>query len=124
MKEAESFAAAAEEAGLTVSPSEPIARGAAFPEVGVSPALERVVFALPVNGVSEVIDTGGDTVAIVHLVGRQDVTPDEIAEARETLRNELLVSRQNEFYSSYMTQVQQNLAIDIDYATLDEILGA
>lgn len=124
LRDAESFVAAAEEAGLTVSPSDLIARGAAFPEVGVSPALERVVFDLPVGGVSDVIGAGGDTVAVVHVVERQEVTPDEIAEARDALRDELLTTRQNEFYSAYMSRVQQDLTIDIDYATLDEILGA
>lgn len=124
LQNAESFAAAAEEAELTVSPSDFIARGAAFPEVGVSPALESIVFELPAGGVTDVVDTGGDTVAVAHVVERQEVTPEEIAEARETLRDELLISRQNEFYSAYMSRVQQDLVIDIDYATLDQILGA
>ena len=120
---AESFAVAADAADLTVSESEPITRGAAFPEVGVSPALERIVFELPVGGVSEVVETGGDTVAVVHLVERQDVTSEEITEGHDTLRDELLVNRQNEFYSAYMSRVQQGLTIDIDYAVLDQVVG-
>lgn len=124
LQSGEDFAAAAAEAELTVSESELIARGAAFPEVGVSPALESVVFDLPVGEVSDVVETGGDTVAVAHLVERQNVTAEQIAEASDALRQELLSNRQNEFYSSYMSRVQQDITIDIDYAALDEVLGA
>ena len=124
LRDGENFSSSAEAADLTVSESELITRGAPFPEVGVSPALERIVFELPVGGVSDVVETGGDTVAVVHVVERQDVTAEEIAEARGALRNELLANRQNEFYSSYMSRVQQDLAIDIDFAALEQAVGA
>ncbi len=117
------FRTAAEGAELTVATSELIARGAAFPGVGVSPALERTAFALPVAGVSGVVETGGDALAVAHLVEREDVTTEQIAEARDALRAELLENRQNEFYSSYMSQVQQRLSIDIDYEALDLAVG-
>ena len=74
--------------------------------------------------VSDVLETGGDALAVLHLVEREDVTTEQIAEARDTLRAELLQSRQNEFYSSYMSQVQQRLSIDIDYEALDLAVGA
>ncbi len=118
------FRTAAEDAELTVTASELIARGAAFPGIGVSPALERAAFELAVGGVSDVVDTGTDTLAVLHLVEREDVTTEQIAEARDALRAELLQNRQNEFYSSYMSQVQQQLSIDIDYEALDLAVGA
>ena len=118
------FRAAAEAAELTVATSELIARGAAFPEAGVSPALERTAFALPVGGVSGVVETGRDALVVVHLVEREDVTTEQIAEASDALRDELLASRQNEFYSSYMSEVQQRLSIDIDYQALEIAVGA
>ena len=118
------FRTTAEAAELTVAASGLIARGAAFPEVGVSPALERTAFALPPGGVSGVVETGGDALAVVHLVEREDVTDEQVAEARDTLRAELLQNRQNEFYSSYMSQVQQRLSIDIDYQALELAVGA
>ena len=86
LRDSENFSSSAEAADLTVSESELITRGAPFPEVGVSPALERIVFELPVGGVSDVVETGGDTVAVVHVVERQDVTAEELAEARGGLR--------------------------------------
>ena len=60
---------------------------------------------------------------VVHLVEREDVTTEQIAEASDALRDELLASRQNEFYSSYMSEVQQRLSIDIDYQALEIAVG-
>lgn len=114
---------AAEAASLTVAASGPVARGAAFPEVGVSAALEQAAFDLPVGGVSDVLEANGDTLAIVRLVERSDVTPDEIADARDDLRGELLQSRRNAFYSAYMSRVEEQLGVNIDYAALDIAVG-
>jgi parvulin-like peptidyl-prolyl isomerase len=106
-----------------VSTSELIARGAAFPEVGVSPELERVAFSLSVGDVSDVVDTG-NTVAIVRVVERQEAKLEELVQSTDALRTELLQTRQNQFYNSYMSRVQGELSIDIDYSALDVAIGA
>src|SRR5688500_1763832 len=51
------FAAAAKTAGLTVQSSQLIARGAAFPDVGVSVPVETAAFALGAGGISDPIST-------------------------------------------------------------------
>ena len=119
----EDFEAAAEAAGLTVGTSELVARGAAFPEVGASAAVERAAFELPVGGVSGVLESGGDTLAVVRLVEREDVTPEQLAEGGDAIRGELLQSRRNEFYSAYMGRVQEQLGVDVDYAAFDVAVG-
>lgn len=119
----EDFEAAAEAAGLTVGTSELVARGAAFPEVGASAAIERAAFELPIGGVSGVLEAGGDTLAVVRLVEREDVTPEQLAEGGDAIRGELLQSRRNEFYSAYMGRVQEQLGVDIDYAAFDVAVG-
>ena len=123
LQDAEDFLATAEAAELTVSTSELIARGAAFPEVGVNPELERVAFSLSVGDVSDVVDTG-NTVAIVRVVERQEAKLEELAQSTDTLRTELLQTRQNQFYNSYMSRVQEELSIDVNYAALDDAVGA
>ncbi|MCE2543195.1 MAG: peptidyl-prolyl cis-trans isomerase [Acidobacteria bacterium] len=123
LRDGEDFAAAAEEAGLTVATSELITRGAAFPEVGISTALEQAAFGLPIGGVSGVLEVGGETLAIVRLVEREDVTPEQIAEASDAVRGELLQTRRNEFYSAYMSRVQEQLGVDIDYAAFETAVG-
>ena len=123
LRDGEDFEAAAEEAGLTVATSELITRGAAFPEVGISTALEQAAFGLPIGGVSGVLEAGGETLAIVRLVEREDVTPEQIAEASDAVRGELLQTRRNEFYSAYMSRVQEQLGVDIDYAAFETAVG-
>ena len=123
LREADDFAEAARAAELGVGTSELITRGSAFPEVGSNAALEAVAFELPVGGVSDAIEVGNAT-AVVHVVERQDVTPAELEESRETLRGELLQNRQNQFYGSYMTGVQEQLPINIDLAALELAVGA
>ena len=123
LRDGEDFEAAAEAAGLTVATSELITRGAAFPEVGVSTPVEQAAFDLPIGGVSGILETGGETLAVVRLVEREDVTPEEIVEASEAVRNELIQSRRNEFYSAYMSRVQEQLGVDIDYGAFETAVG-
>lgn len=118
------FRAAAADAGLTVGASELIARGAAFPEVGVSPAIERAAFALAAGGVSGVVEAGGDTLAVVRVIEREEADAGQLAEVRDALRAELLQARRDEFYASYMSQVQQRLPIDVNYAALETAVGS
>ena len=123
LRDGEDFAAAAEAAGLTVGTSELISRGAAFPEVGVSAAVEQAAFELPVGGVSRILEAGGETLAVVRLVEREDVTPEQIAEASDAVRSDLLQSRRAEFYSAYMSRVQEQLGVDVDYGAFETAVG-
>ena len=123
LRDGEDFAAAAEAAGLTVGTSELISRGAAFPEVGVSAAVEQAAFELPVGGVSGILEAGGETLAVVRLVEREDVTPEQIAEASDAVRSDLLQSRRAEFYSAYMSRVQEQLGVDVDYGAFETAVG-
>ena len=123
LRDGEDFEAAAEAAGLTVGTSELLTRGAAFPEIGVSAAVEQAAFELPVGGVSGVLDAGAETLAVVRLVEREDVTPEQIAEASDAVRGELLQGRRTEFYSAYMSRVQEQLGVDVDYAAFEVAVG-
>ena len=118
LKDAEDFVAAAEEAELAVGSSDLIARGTALPEVGVNAAAEAIAFALPVGGVSDVIEAG-DFAAIVHVAEREEAG--DVASVEEALRDELRATRQNQFFSSYMTKVKEGLEIVINFAALDQL---
>ena len=123
LREADDFGEAARAAELAVGTSELITRGSAFPEVGSNAALEALAFELAVGGVSDAIEVGNAS-AVVHVVERQGVTPAELEESRETLRGELLQNRQDQFYGSYMTGVQDQLLINVDLAALELAVGA
>ena len=123
LQEAENFMLAAEESNLTVETSMLITRGSPFPGIGTNVSVEAVAFELPVGGVSDVIETGTAGV-VVHVTERQDVTPEELTEQEGSLRNELLQTRQNQFYDSYLDAAQERLPINIDNVLFDQTVGA
>ena len=123
LQTADDFGAAAAAADLTVGTSTFLTRGSPFPEVGINAAVEAVAFELPVGGVSRVIEAG-NAAAVVRIVERQDVTPEELEAARDALRTELLQTRQNQFYSSYLSGVQEQLSINVDMVAFDQAVGA
>jgi len=122
LQSAENFKEAAENESLVVVTSELLARGTPFPEVGISATLENIAFSLAAGETSDVIETA-TSLAIVRVVERQEITPEQIEEASDTLRMELVQERQNKFYSSYIGQVQDQLDIDIDYEVFGRATG-
>ena len=122
LKAADDFVAAAEDAEWSVGSSDLVTRGAALPEVGSSPTVEEVAFAMDPGTVSDVIQSG-NAVAIVHLVERQEASAADLAQNRDTLRDELLFQRQSRFFTAYMDNVKTRLDITIDLAVLERALG-
>ena len=102
--------------------TELIARGAAIPDLGVSDDIDAAAFALPVNGVSDAITTPSGT-AIVRVVEREDVTPEQIAAGRDQLREELAAQRQDKFFSAYMQKAKTTLKINIKQDVLAQVVG-
>ena len=122
LKSADDFVSAAETAEFAVGTSELVARGASFPQVGISSPVEAVAFAMEPGAVSDVIQAA-NSAAIVHLVEKEDASEDDLATNQDALRNELLFSRQNQFFSAYMENAKERLDIDIDLEVLDQALN-
>jgi|SoiMethySBSTD1v2_1073268.scaffolds.fasta_scaffold07643_6 peptidyl-prolyl cis-trans isomerase D len=112
LKSAPDFAAAAKTLGFEAKESQLVSRDAALPDVGVSPQVDKVAFALPKGGVSDPIETADATV-IVRVADRDDVTPDEFRIAKERFRAELVNERRNRFFASYMTKAKERLKIEV-----------
>ena len=74
------------------------------------------------GAVSDVIQAA-NSAAIVHLVEKEDASEDDLATNQDALRNELLFSRQNQFFSAYMEKVKERIDIDIDLEVLDQALN-
>jgi parvulin-like peptidyl-prolyl isomerase len=123
LKSASNFAAAAKAQGLTVNDTELVTRQSALPEIGISPEVDRVAFSLPVAGVSDPIAASDGTV-IVRVAERDDVTPEEMAKARETFRAELLNERRARFFTAYMGKVKERMTIEVDNDVLRRITSA
>ncbi len=123
LRTAKDFAAAAKAEGLEAKETELVAREAVLPDIGVSAAVDKVAFELPVNGVSDPIPTDNGTV-IVRVLERDEVTPEELAEARDTFRREMLNERRNTFFSAYMNKAKEKMDITINDDVLQRIAGA
>lgn len=122
LRTARDFAAAAKAQGLEAKETELVSRQSALPDVGVSPEVDKVAFALPQGGVSEPIVTGNGTV-ILRVAERDEVTPDEVKEGLPAFREELLSERRGRFFSAYMTKAKQNMSIEVNDDVLRRAVG-
>jgi peptidyl-prolyl cis-trans isomerase D len=120
LKSSSDFAAAAKAAGLTLRTAENIARGAAIPEVGPSPAVDQVAFSLPVGAVSDPITTPNGAV-VVRVTNRTEIPEADLAKNREAIRRELASQKRSQFFASYMTKAKQGMGINIDQAVLQRL---
>jgi peptidyl-prolyl cis-trans isomerase D len=116
------FTAGAKAAGLEAKTTELIARGAAVADVGVSPAVDAAAFSLPVGGVSDPIVTDNGA-AIVKVLERQDVKPEELTKGASDLRGEMLNERRNRFFSAYMAKAREKMKIQINSQVLAQVLA-
>jgi peptidyl-prolyl cis-trans isomerase D len=116
------FNAAAKAAGLDVKTTEFIARGAPIGDVGVSPAVDTVAFAMQPGAVSDPIVTDNGTV-IVKMLERQDPPATDVATGKATLKTELVNERRNRFYASYMAKARERMKVNINRELIAQIVA-
>ena len=116
------FAAAARAAGATVSSTDFLTRGSAYPTVGVNQQLDALAFALQPGGITAPVTT--DTAVVVARVDeRQDITPEGLNAERERLREELTSQRTSAFFEAYMAKARERMQIEYNNATLQSLVG-
>ena len=116
------FAAAAKAAGLEVKTTDFILRGAPIGDVGVSPAVDSVAFAMQPNAVSDPIVTDNGTV-IVKVLERQDPPTTDVATGKATLKTELVNERRSRFYASYMTKARERMKVNINRELIAQLVA-
>jgi peptidyl-prolyl cis-trans isomerase D len=117
LKGAPDFEKAAKAAGFEAKTTDLIAKDTPIPDLGAAPAVEDAAFALPVGAVSDAIATDNGT-AIIKVIEKKEVTPEEWTSAKETFRTELLTDRKNRFFSAYMLKAKQKMKIDVNREAL------
>jgi len=122
LRAAKDFAAAAKAEGLDAKDTALVTRASALPDIGVSPEVDTVAFALPAGGVSEPIVTGNGTV-IVRVVERDEVTPEEVQAGKDAFRAQMLAERRGRFFASYMTKAKQKMQIEVNEDVRRRVLG-
>jgi peptidyl-prolyl cis-trans isomerase D len=116
------FTAAAKAAGLEVKTTDFILRGAPIGDVGVSPAVDSVAFAMQPNAVSDPIVTDNGTV-IVQVLERQDPPTTDVATGKATLKTELVNERRSRFYASYMTKARERMKVNINRELIAQLVA-
>jgi peptidyl-prolyl cis-trans isomerase D len=116
------FTAAAKAAGLEVKTTDFILRGAPIGDVGVSPAVDSVAFAMQPNAVSDPIVTDNGTV-IVKVLERQDPPATDVATGKATLKTELVNERRSRFYASYMTKARERMKVNINRELIAQLVA-
>jgi len=122
LKAAPDFEKAAKAAGLEAKTTELITRDSPIPDLGVASAVEDAAFKLPQGSVSDAIPTDNGT-AVIKVIEKKEVTPDEWNTAKDRFREELLSDRRNRFFGSYMTKAKKNMKIDVNRETLQRVMG-
>jgi peptidyl-prolyl cis-trans isomerase D len=117
LKAAPDFEKAAKAAGVEAKTTELIAQDAPIPDLGVAPAVDEVAFKLPVGAVSDPIATDTGT-AVIKVIEKKEVTPEEWSSSKDRFREELLADRRNRFFSAYMVKAKQKMKIEVNRESL------
>jgi peptidyl-prolyl cis-trans isomerase D len=117
LKTAPDFEKAAKAAGVEAKTTELIAQDAPIPDLGVAPAIDDAAFKLPVGAVSDPIATDAGT-AVIKVLEKKEVTPEEWTSSKDRFREELLTDRRNRFFSAYMVKAKQKMKIEVNRESL------
>jgi len=122
LKAAPDFEKTAKAAGVEAKMTELISRDSPIPDLGTAPAVEEQAFSMTVGAVSDPIPTDNGT-AVVKVLEKKEVTPDEWKNAKDRFREDLLTDRRNRFFSAYMVKAKQRMKIDVNRETLQKAIG-
>jgi parvulin-like peptidyl-prolyl isomerase len=122
VKSAPDFEKAVKAGGFTPESTELLTRDSPVPGLGQAPAVIEAAFALPQGGVSDPITTDSG-VAIVKVVEKQQVSPEELTNNKDRFREELLGDRKNRFFSAYMAKAKQKMRIEVNRQAVQRVIG-
>ncbi|MGH9144401.1 MAG: peptidylprolyl isomerase [Vicinamibacterales bacterium] len=122
LKTAPDFEKAAKAAGVEAKTTDLITQDSPIPDLGAAPAVEEAAFKLAVGAVSDPIPTDNGT-AVIKVVEKKTVTPEEWASSKDRFRDELLTDRRNRFFSAYMVKAKQKMKIDVNREAVTRAVG-
>jgi peptidyl-prolyl cis-trans isomerase D len=112
LKSAADFEKTAKAAGLEAKTTDLITQDSPIPDLGVAPAVEDAAFKLAVGAVSDPI------AAVIKVLEKKSVTPEEWTSSKDRFRDELLADRRNRFFSAYMVKAKQKMKIEVNREAL------
>jgi peptidyl-prolyl cis-trans isomerase D len=117
LKSAPDFEKAAKAAGVEAKTTDLLTQDSPIPDLGVAPAVEDAAFKLAVGAVSDPIATNTGT-AVIKVLEKKEVTPEEWTSSKDHFREELLTDRRNRFFSAYMLKAKQKMKIEVNRESL------
>jgi peptidyl-prolyl cis-trans isomerase D len=122
LKGAADFEKAAQSAGFKAQTTELITRDSPIPDLGMAAEVSEAAFALAPGAVSQPITTDMGS-AIIKVLEKHEVTPQELSASREKFREDLLADRRNRFFAAYMTKAKQKMRIEVNQEALQRLVG-
>ena len=117
LKSSPDFEKTAKAAGLEAKTTDLITQDSPIPDLGVAPAVEDAAFKLALGAVSDPIATDNGT-AVIKVLEKKSVTPEEWTSSKDRFRDELLADRRNRFFSAYMVKAKQKMKIEVNREAL------
>ncbi len=116
------FAGATKAAGGKLQTTDLISRGTAYPEVGVSNAIDAIAFNLKKGETSAPIPT--DTaVVVVRVNDKQAIDQTKMLADRDNTRDQLLNQKRQEFFTAYMAKARGKMKTSFNEAAIRTLLG-
>ncbi|MSO30550.1 MAG: hypothetical protein EXQ48_06330 [Acidobacteria bacterium] len=116
------FVQAAKAAGVEAKTTDLLTRDAPIPGLGQAPNVLEAAFKLSLGAVSDPIVTENGT-AIVKVVEKADVSPQDFASNKDTFREQVLNDRRGRFFSAYMLKAKQRMKIDVNREAVRRLVG-
>jgi len=88
--------------------------------IGESSEIDRLVFSLPLNQVSEPVEYSSGYV-LLKVLERKDATREEFEKNKETETNNLLEAKRNKFLQAYLDQLRQEKNVRINSSLFMQI---
>jgi peptidyl-prolyl cis-trans isomerase D len=122
LKGAADFEKAVQAAGFKAQTTEMITRDSPIPDLGMAPEVTDAAFSLEPGTVSQPIatDTGS---AVIKVLEKQEVTPQELAANKQKFRDDLLADRRNRFFAAYMSKAKQKMRIEVNREAVQKLVG-
>ena len=122
LKSASDFEKAAKAAGVEAKTTDLITQDSPIPDLGNAPAVTDAAFKLSAGGVSDPVATDNGT-AVVKVLEKKEVTPEEWTTSKDKFREELLTDRRNRFFSAYMVKAKQKMKIEVNRESLQRAVS-
>jgi peptidyl-prolyl cis-trans isomerase D len=125
IKSGKDLATTAKAAGAEIKTSELVTRGSTLPDFGPIVELEKDLFSLPVGKAGVPVSISGKTVAFA-VKEHQAMNPEEMKKSMEALRNEILPTKGEKYFTDYMLGVRKKMEtngnIRINESVLNQIV--